>query len=753
MDVDAYGGTPVYVPRILKPNPLEGVEAEANAQEECMSEEYLKVLAGSEDLETVRTLEMKVDSTDLHLDGIAEKMPKLTELKLNNSYVLSTRHLGTSFARLTVLWMSRCSLQDLEGVGALDALQELYASYNDISDLSPLASCEHLTVLDMEGNRIENFDSIAYIGMCRKLNTVTLANNPVTSQASYRRHLLSHVPSLEYLDDEPVTDDDRRAPQEAGDTPASPLASPSKPAKRNKESGKLEFDSDESLTDEAKMLAVLTQEREAAVRELALVSDGIKYAKVGFDNTHVGEDLSEFSAQDQEIFTGRPITPARPSSALGSRPSSAALLSRRNSTGSSRPPSANGRPPSANAYSRPPSSYGRPPSAQGPPGTASGRNSAGGDGGANGGAGPSADQGLYWKSRRVQTIDNMDRNPGEDGAGEDRSSDLTHGSDSGPLCGNVVQGLRHRKKVGEEEKNEQLLLEKGFDDEEEVKMEPLPDMDHDDILENLRQWKMETADKNYDFDPDVASSDMPSGAVPLDRPADIFVLGDEKSEEALPVVPTDSALNGDKLYNAKSTEDKSALKEKAEREKPVSRPQSGRRSPRRRDLSSDMSNAAAAGGGGGGASSGLAPPLNAIKTSAALPDPALARSLTEPARKMSGSGMTGMAGLRALRAESPRGLSPNPGMSPRSSREGTPSEGMRPNGAESLLKKSGLPPPVMMDQSGPPALRGVSPRRGSLSNTRPPVPSDLNPLKPLSAIPTSKMPEPLKPLEQLNTRS
>lgn len=52
---------------------------------------------------------------------------------------------------LQVLWMAQCGLEDLDGVSAMVNLQELYLSYNEISDISPCGMLENLQILDVEG--------------------------------------------------------------------------------------------------------------------------------------------------------------------------------------------------------------------------------------------------------------------------------------------------------------------------------------------------------------------------------------------------------------------------------------------------------------------------------------------------------------------------------------------------------------------------------------------------------------------------
>lgn len=59
------------------------------------------------------------------------------------------------------------------------ASQELYVSYNNISDLSPLCLLEQLEVLDLEGNNVEDLGQMRYLQLCPHLATLTLEGNLV----------------------------------------------------------------------------------------------------------------------------------------------------------------------------------------------------------------------------------------------------------------------------------------------------------------------------------------------------------------------------------------------------------------------------------------------------------------------------------------------------------------------------------------------------------------------------------------------
>lgn len=92
-------------------------------------------------------LQIAVDSGKQSVEAIGELLPSLQQLKLQNSTLHSFRDLGTSLHSLQILWVMRSGITDLDGIGALTHLQELYLQYNDISDLSPLTLHEEIQVI------------------------------------------------------------------------------------------------------------------------------------------------------------------------------------------------------------------------------------------------------------------------------------------------------------------------------------------------------------------------------------------------------------------------------------------------------------------------------------------------------------------------------------------------------------------------------------------------------------------------------
>uniref|UniRef100_A0A452FWM6 Leucine rich repeat containing 56 n=1 Tax=Capra hircus TaxID=9925 RepID=A0A452FWM6_CAPHI len=184
--------------------------------EECLSPARLQALAQVDDLRLVSVLEMCVNTRENSLGSFGLHLPNLSQLKLNGSCLGSLRDLGTSLGRLQVLWLARCGLADLDGISSFPALKELYVSYNNIWDLSPLCLLEQLEVLDLEGNCVEDPGQLRYLQLCPRLATLTLEGNPLclrpgsgsTHQVpqgyNYRAEVRKLIPQLQVLDELPA---------------------------------------------------------------------------------------------------------------------------------------------------------------------------------------------------------------------------------------------------------------------------------------------------------------------------------------------------------------------------------------------------------------------------------------------------------------------------------------------------------------------------------------------------------------------
>ena len=102
-------------------------------------------------------------------------------LKLNGSNIHSLRDIGTSLKCLEVLNISRCNLKEFSGLVCFPKLQEIYASFNSISDLRPISDAHSLTILDIEGNDISEIKQLNNLDYSHQLKNLNIENNKVNS--------------------------------------------------------------------------------------------------------------------------------------------------------------------------------------------------------------------------------------------------------------------------------------------------------------------------------------------------------------------------------------------------------------------------------------------------------------------------------------------------------------------------------------------------------------------------------------------
>ena len=472
----------------------------------CFTPAHLSALVGCdvESLGTNTSLEMRADAAEEDLSAVGALMPRLAQLRMNTSIVPTMRAFGSQFQSLRVLWIARAGVEDLSGVTSLVRLTELYASFNDIADVSPLAEMDFLEVLDLEGNRVEDEDAPDYLNMCPALRELSLEGNPIAKRVSYRREVCVAVKRLRTLDDSPVTDADRSVL-------------------------------------ELKNADAASVDRFA---ELELVADGIKYAAVGIDDPDAvttrddatGElrvalaDEALGGALDADAGAGAPLWGERKQNEPAlERPGTARALARANSLGASirgaaaeaRDGGDSRRPFTAGGLSRPSTaaswsatrSASRPSTASRPGTTSSSRSGSRerpgtgrslGSGAAFPGDGsvPSSSSfgrldSLFWrKNKQKETRAGVSlpggEEEGDETGSEEAASALTRGE--GTLVGNPAAVLSRRRRAAKKSRQDEDAGAETRKTSDAPNANGEPATVEELVLDQLRRWKMEMAE-------------------------------------------------------------------------------------------------------------------------------------------------------------------------------------------------------------------------------------------------------------------
>eukprot|EP00798_Chlamydomonas_sp_ICE-L_P026558 gene26558-18325_t len=420
----------------------------------------------------------EIEDEEAHLRHLAG-VRSLDELNISGSKLESLRDLGTGFQLLQVLWIPRCDLSGLAGILALPALRELYASYNNISELHPLDGCTHLELLDLEGNCLLDVESVTWLGStCPKLQSLALAGNPLCSQPNHQQLIYKALPNLEVLDDVAVSE--LGGDGESASTPSSLTAS--------------------SISETTPSVCSTGT---ALEQEQSLVMEGIKHARVGLDS-------HQFKELEMSLMLASEILPSdtRPATSVMMMPMTAGAWMRCTAPGASGsapsplPPrhscdETNGRPTSSLALrlatSRPFS---------GRPGTSTSRPTTGSTGTAPSSA---SNGGLYWKKNRLgfgsgsgTTMGRIsDSDDGEDSSQGGSSSSLTCATGGLGIGGSLAKDLRNRKKSAAAGLLARPMSAESAAAAQQLHQQPKGAVitDTSSLLDSLCKWKVTTADK------------------------------------------------------------------------------------------------------------------------------------------------------------------------------------------------------------------------------------------------------------------
>ena len=162
------------------------------------------------------------DLEEIHLQfshpPITTMTDRLQQLTSCKRLYLSTNNIsdiGPMPQRIEILSIGRNSLTNLKKIDrAASTLTELWASYNQIKDITPLAQCKKLRVVYLAYNKLNVTTSVDPLAQLPALEDLLLTGNECVGKIqektkNYRAEMVKKCKKLTILDGKSVTPEDR----------------------------------------------------------------------------------------------------------------------------------------------------------------------------------------------------------------------------------------------------------------------------------------------------------------------------------------------------------------------------------------------------------------------------------------------------------------------------------------------------------------------------------------------------------------
>jgi dynein assembly factor 1 len=145
--------------------------------------------------------------------GGLENQTLLRTLYLHENCIHEIKGLE-SLVQLDTLNLSKNFVTRIDGLGSCTQLQTLLLAHNHLTsadDVRHILKVPSLVSLDVQHNRIDDVAVLDIFSAMPNLKVLYLMGNPVVKDIKhYRKAVLAACPSLKYLDDRPVFEDERR---------------------------------------------------------------------------------------------------------------------------------------------------------------------------------------------------------------------------------------------------------------------------------------------------------------------------------------------------------------------------------------------------------------------------------------------------------------------------------------------------------------------------------------------------------------
>ncbi|XP_073696104.1 centriolin [Garra rufa] len=178
-----------------------------------ITEDLIRRLTKCENLVLVRTLDLSMsagsDKQFRYIEHL-DKCERLQVLNLSNNRIERIEKLE-KLCQLRELHLSTNRIQKIEGLEHMTNLQVLNLAFNNIEHLPVWMAkkLRSLHTINLQSNKIFSLHEVTKLKPLKNLTSLTLAENPISSLPHYHLVLIFHLRSLEILDGQPVSPQER----------------------------------------------------------------------------------------------------------------------------------------------------------------------------------------------------------------------------------------------------------------------------------------------------------------------------------------------------------------------------------------------------------------------------------------------------------------------------------------------------------------------------------------------------------------
>uniref|UniRef100_A0A8C3YJV4 Centriolin n=1 Tax=Catagonus wagneri TaxID=51154 RepID=A0A8C3YJV4_9CETA len=189
-------------------------EADSHAGVRYITEALVKKLTKQDNLALVKSLNLSLSKDGgkkfRYIENL-EKCVKLEILNLSHNLIGKIEKMD-KLLKLRELNLSYNKICKIEGIENMHNLQKLNLAGNEIEHipiwLGKKLKC--LRVLNLKGNKISSLQDVSKLKPLQDLTSLILAENPVVTLPHYLQFTIFHLRSLESLEGQPVTTQDRQ---------------------------------------------------------------------------------------------------------------------------------------------------------------------------------------------------------------------------------------------------------------------------------------------------------------------------------------------------------------------------------------------------------------------------------------------------------------------------------------------------------------------------------------------------------------